>query len=997
MEFTILGKAQLRIDGRLADLGTTKTRLLLALLLLHVGRRVPVSMIVDQLWPGRSPDEVRGLLQSQVSRLRATLDRAGVPHRLPPHELGAYRLELEPQLVDYHRFRRQAEAGRAAARAGDHNLAISLLQSAIGVWQGEPLAELRTDWAAQRRDQMLRDDLLPAHYALIESQLRLRDYATVLNQIGPLMDDYPLDETLALHRMLALDGIGRPSDATSFFARFRQRMLVDLGMEPGPELHEAHRYILRRRTLTDGSPALTVKAVDRPPVWQLPRVVHNLAGRDDLLAILDMLLLDHDPNQPAPVVALHGMPGIGKTSLAVFWGYRRRDRFPDGCLFLNVHGYGPNPPVSADDAIARCLESLDVPAREVPPPGPRRTDKLNRMLAGRKILVLLDNVRDPAHVRPVLSAISSCPVLTTSRAMPTGLVIRDGVRSVVVAPMSIEDSAALLCEDIGDRRATDDRASVTALAASSGGLPLALKLIGQIAANRPHTSLADIARELDTCNALLEATGEDTELDTLQGAFFMSVSALPPEAAAVLPVLGLHPRPSFSRHAACALAGQDLGETERLLKILTEVHLLEQEGFHRYRFHDLLHAYAANRSHRDLPTEEQHDAVERLADFYCRSASAAWRMLVPHGQPVPALPTHTKTVPLVFDTDNEALQWCAKERGNLVAVTLLAANYQFHEYAWRIPAIMGEAVERWGFRDDFLDSVHVALQSARVVGNREAEIGMLNYLGGSFFVRHNYRGALTQFTDALAIAQQAGHREGLSVSLHNVASASLELGDSEEAIRLYRQSLDLKRQLAAPGGAAHCLHRIALAHQRSGRYDEALDHYRQALKIRENIDDLRGQGDTLNELGALYHELGEYDLARDHCRRALKAHERSQDIVKEIKALTILAAVHYDTGMSHESAACAERAVEQCKVTADPIALARALHVLGRARNALGASETARDAWMRAAQIFDDASSPEAHALWEHIAELDARPRPLPSPGIDGGIDQVHPNGRQVP
>lgn len=973
MEFSILGRTRLSVNGSPVDLGPANQRRLLALLLLQVGKPVSVDLIVDQLWPGRARDDVRSGLYSLVSRLRTVLKRAGVPGELT-HDGNAYRLELDAELVDYHRFRQLAEAGRAAAHAGDHALATRSLREAISLWRGRPLEDLDTDWAGRRRVQMEEGDCLPAQYALIDCSLAQAEYGDALALLSPLMDDHPSDETLALQRMRALDGLGRPAEAMSFYARFRQRIVTELGAEPSLELREAYRAILSRRAAGDDESPLAISRTDQMP-RQLPRVDSSIVGRRNLLATLDNLIFGSGGDQPAPVVALHGMPGVGKTTLAAIWGWSRRNRFPDGCLFVNLYGYTPDQSVSADDAMARFLESLGVAPRHIPAAGPRRADRLNRELAGRRTLVVLDNVKDPVLVRPMLSAISTCPVLVISRSMPIGLV-RDGVSSVLVPTLSEEDSVALLRRDINRVRADDDPVSVRALAALSGGLPFALKLISQYAANRPKVRFADIARELDSYNALLRATGEDDEQDSLQGAFLMSFNALSSAAATLFLTLGLHPRPSFSRHAASALFGRDIDKTERQLKVLTEAHLLEPEGSHRFRLHDLLHTYSANRAHRDLTAEQRHAAMERLADFYCRSASNAWHSLVPHRTPVPALPTTTDSVPLEFATEDEAFLWFTEEHNNLIATTRMAAEHDFHEHAWRIPVTMSEFFERTGMRDNFVDGVHLAIASSRAAGNRKAEIGILNCLGSIFYARYDYRNALQQFQLALALAEQDNDPEGLPASLHNVGSAQLKLGNVDVAIRLYQRALNLDQQQGANDGVAWSLHRIGTAHRAAGRYDEALRHLHRALAIREEINSVRGQGDTLTELGILHRERGEFELARDHCLRALTAYQRSHDNVKAANALTALANIYCDIRSLSESVACAERALALCEITEDRLARARALHVRGRAFNALGNNAAAMDAWMEAAGILDDVGDPEAKDARARIARLNAAASP---------------------
>jgi tetratricopeptide (TPR) repeat protein len=705
--------------------------------------------------------------------------------------------------------------------------------------------------------------------------------------------------------------------------------------------------------------------------WQLPRVAPIVVGRSDLLSRLNGLLLANGSRHPAPVVALHGMAGVGKTTLAACWGWRHQQDFPGGGLFINCHGYSPHQPLTADDIIIRLLDGLGLEPTGLPATARQRADRLNWALSSRRTLLVLDNIENCTQARPVLAALLACPILVTSRATLTGLVVRDAVTSVAVPPLPMTDSAALLRSDIGTARSDGDSASVAALAAASGGLPMAVKLVGHYTAARPRARLSDIARELEDCTALLAATGHDDEQNTLQGAFALSFRALPAAAAELFTLLGLHPRPGFGRHTASALLGRPLADTERLLKILAEVHLLEPEGAHRYRVHDLLHAYSRSQAEHDLSADSRLRAVTRLADFYCKSTANAWSRISPRGDPVPELPDATDVTPVTFDSDRAALAWCGKERGNLIAMTHLAAAYQLHAHAWVIPALTVRIYERAsGFGNDLLGAVQVAIDSARFIGNRDGEIGMLNYLGGSFIIRHTYRRALTLFNEAYAVAESSGHRQGISISLHNMAGAHRRLGESGTAARLYQQALQLKREMGQAGGIAHCLHGLAQTCRQQGLPVQALELFQQALQIRQHINDFVGLGDTFTELAALYHQQGSLDQARQHCETAMRMHDRTHNTSRKVETLTILARTHHDAGTFRESIGYAQRAADLCQATRDPLALARALHVLGRAQQASGDHHGAQATLARAEQIFAATDDPEADAVRTGIRRL---------------------------
>jgi DNA-binding SARP family transcriptional activator/tetratricopeptide (TPR) repeat protein len=970
VEFTILGRTQLRVDQRSVDLGAAKQRGLLTLLLLNVGKPVNIEMIVEQLWPSRTRLAVQASLQGNISRLRNVLKSAGVPHELR-RDPDAYRLLLDPLLIDYFRFRNWVETARRTAHQGDHLAAKRLLRNALELWPGPALVDLRSDWADNRRRQMAETDLLPARYALFDCALELREYADVLSEITPLMDDHPYDETLARQSILALAGLGRHNDVASFFARFRQRYVSEYGTGPAPDLVETYRQVLRNRESTTGPS--TAKPPRSPQ--KLPRGLSSLTGRDDLLAVLDALLPAAGAGLPSRVVALEGMPGVGKTSVGVYWARQNLHHFPGGQLFVNLNGNGLGRLVSADDAMSRLLYDLGVPADLIPANVEQRAGKLNHLLAGRQALVFLDNVEDSAHVRPLLDAMSECLVLITSRARLSGLVIRDGVDSLTVRPLSAEDSISLLRAEIGDERASEDLAALHDLALLTAGLPLALRIVGHNVAGRPQARLTEIAQELDGHSALVTSlTDVDDEMATVPGAFSLSYNALSVATARLFRRLGLHPSPTFSAHAASALFGQDAEATEPHLKSLTAMHLLEQEG-RLYRLHDLLHAYAADLTNREEHSTDRHAALTRMADWYFRTAINAKAVLAPHSLSIPAMASGTDVIPLTFENDQEAIRWCGQERSNLIATIRCAAENGLFEYAWRMPAGLWDAFERSGFKDDFLRVLPLALDATRSLGDRQAEAWMLNTLGRVHFGRRDYQPALAYFEEGLAVARQIEDLAFEAAGQHNIACVWLELGKLDAALEIYQQTLHLQRDAGARDGEAHTLHRLGDAHHRRGMPEKAIDCYRDALRIRREIRHIRGQADTLAALGKLYQGRAEYDEALDHCSRALELYEQAQDKVAAADTLTQLAAIYYDTQEFKESIRCAHQAIALSRLTQDSLTRARALDFLGRAQLATTDSAAARKSWMQALTIFETVGDPDTETVRLQLDELDAQRR----------------------
>ncbi|GAA0921329.1 hypothetical protein GCM10009558_032840 [Virgisporangium aurantiacum] len=514
MDFVILGRTALHADGRPVDLGAAKQRALLAMLLFHVRVPVRTDTLLHQLW-GDQPTP-RSNLYALVSRTRRVLDGIGRPDALVRVDSG-YRLDLDPDLVDFHRFRRLVARARDAAPAA----AAAMLVEAIGFWRGEPLADLRGPYTEQLRNHM-HDELVEAHKLLADHELTLGQPHRVLARLEPFVLDRDLDEALAEYWMRALAATGRVDDARTFSVQFRKRF--------------------RRRLHTDSRvtmPAFAgAGAVPRPaaPVpRQLPMDVVDFTGHEDLL---------HDIDDAAGVgiVVLSGMPGVGKTTLAVHWAHRNRDRFPDGQLYLNANAFGTGPDLEPARALGRFLSALGVAADQVPGDVDERRDLFNDLLADRRVLLVLDNVRTTEQVRPLIPTTGPCAAIVTSRNRLRGLSIREGARCITVPPLSASDSTALLTAVIGPRRAAADPDGVQELVRLTGGLPLAVRIVGEHVAERSHVPVGDLAGEFS--RHLLGSDGDDEEA-RLETVFAWSYDALPPADSRLFRLLGLFPGPTL--------------------------------------------------------------------------------------------------------------------------------------------------------------------------------------------------------------------------------------------------------------------------------------------------------------------------------------------------------------------------------------------------------------------------------------------------------------------
>lgn len=958
MEFKIIGKTRLHIDGKDYDLGAAQHRGVLTMLLYEFPGSVHVDTIGQVLWPNGASEQVKRRLQPLISRLRGIL-KDSCPGVGIVKEGNAYRLTLEAEdMIDYHRFRKLAEAGREAAGRGDHQSAKALLRRALALWDGRPMHELEGTWADHCREQMDNFELLPAMHVLLDSLYQLGDYLEVRREAGRLLATRPPNEYFAVLLIRSLDALGQYANALNFYDDFRARLFDYVGAEPGPELRAAVREIVRKQA----SPAPSARSL---PAF--PRPAPNFTGRDDLLAQLDALLDSGDRGQ---VVVLHGMPSVGKSELALEWVNRHLDRFPDGALRLELRGFSAGTPMAPEDALADLLRLLGTD--RIPTTSDERQVELRRLLAGRRVFLLLDDVRDRDQVRPLLVATPDCFTIVTSRKRLMSLKVREHAHLIRVHPLSTDESMALLRDEIGRARSDEDPAALQDLASVVDGLPLGLHIIGQHIANRPGIALADLVEEFKNQEGLgvLGAVHDSDDASvTLPVAFSWSFHDLPQGTARMFRLLGLNPTAEFGMDAAIALFGEPEAVVGVHLGVLVRSNLLERSSPRRFRLHEMLHSYAVDLVRHQETAQGRRDAMTRLLDFYLASASKAARLLEPQSSPPPPLPGLSAD-PVELGDDAEALAWLTGERANLVAAVPHAVRYGFHEHAWRLAANFYEAYDRSGIVEDVLVSLRAALKAAAALGNRHALSGTHSDLGTALYRQRRYAEARYHFEAGMTMAEAAEAHEIYSICAHNLAGTYLAQGEVATAISLYQEILDVTRKFGYRDGEAMALDQLAHAYHKAERDDLALRHYYEALVIQREIGHVRGQVTTLTELGKLHHRTGENEQALRTLQEALEMLPTSGDQARTGEALVTIAEVEYDLGRFTEAISHVEQADSLYRVIDVPVGHGRALHLWGHALVALCEYDKAEDRWTQALGLLRDSATLEAELVADHLEDL---------------------------
>ncbi|WP_433238118.1 AfsR/SARP family transcriptional regulator [Streptosporangium sp. CA-135522] len=912
MRFHVLGPLTVLSDGREVPVGGNKLRVVLAGLLLHPGEIVPVTRLTSWLWEGGvdDPDRAKATLHTYVNRLR----QLGARDVIRTVQDG-YRADVDAASLDLLRFRGLAASGRRAAAGGDLDTASRVLSEALALWRGPLLSNVDSAPLHADAAESLTEEWLRVQEQWLDVGLRTGRHAELVATLRELTRSHPLREPFWERLMLSLHRSGRHAEALQAYHSLSALLAEELGIDPGPALRATYQAILTDDPSIgspDGAQAMArAETASHPVPQQLRPDMPGFAGRRAELAELDRLL--DDSASPAPggprIVSVQGTAGSGKTALAVHWAHRIRDRFPDGQLYLDLHGYGPEPPLEPAAALETLLRALGTPAGRIPAGLEERSALFRTLLTGRRTLVLLDNAGSSEQIRPLMPG-SDGMVVVTSRNQLRGLIVQYGARRVVLDQMPSEEAVELLSEVLGPERLVSAPTAVAEIVERCARLPLALRIFAERAARFPGVPLgklvADLRDERTRLTALDTGDGDHTDLRMV---FSWTYGALDPDSARLFRLLGLHPGPEVSTGAAAALAGGDLAGVTRLLDRLTADHLLRSRFPGRYDFHDLLRSYAAERA-REGEAADQDAALRRVLDWYLHAARAAAEHLPPAGRPFPAGPVPADLGLPEFDGPEEAVGWYEEELPNLMAATHYAASRGWHGPAWRIPrtlaaffdfhvpgtawaAVYGVAVRasrtegepyeegcalnhlawvntRLGRLGEAVGHYDEALAVARRIGDRDLEGDVLVNLGATYF----RLGRLAESTDcygqALVIARDSGDRHLEAEVRNDIAQNDNELGRHAEALTGARTALDMYTELGDRYRRGEALRALGTAQAGLGRFGEAAALFLDALELMREFEDRRGEADVLSRLGEALHGSDDLGAARARWREAVE-------------------------------------------------------------------------------------------------------------------------------
>jgi len=903
-------------DADVKAIGSPKVRTLLAALLLEAGRVVSVESLKDALWGGAPPASAQASLHNHVARLRRLLDDPERLRAVPP----GYVLRVEQGELDVHVFERHLATARGAYAARNWERVVRECTSALALWRGTPLNGLPAELGGYAFVQRLKEARLLLLEWRYDAELAV-DGARLdglVPELSALAAEYPLREAYHRQLMLALHRTGRQAEALAVHRDLRARLVEELGVEPGPAMQEAHVEVLA----TTGSPGApreddtasggtddSAPALPQPPrPAQLPPPPAHFTGRtpalDDLRTILE-------PGRTPAVAVISGMAGVGKSALALQVAHTLRERFPDGQLYINLHGATPGmTPLTSAQALIALLRDLGTDPRRIPEHPDAAAALLRSLLAPTRTLLLLDDAAHAAQVRPLLPAGAGCAVIVTSRSPLTAL---DGARRFPLTPLSGEESAELL-RAVSGRDALDAAHPLVEL---TGRLPLALRIVAARLAARRALTPEVLAGQLAATEGRLHHLEYDDlsvrrSLAVAHDALAASEREADRDAALVLRGIGALDLPAYGAPLLAHLVGTDERRTEAALDRLVDVALLEETAYGRYAPHDLVRDFA-----RELAAGASD--VDAALPWYAAVAERALTAIVEPGldqddrrRPTAAQPpdhaAHVAALP-AFESAGQAFAWGDTELVNIVTL-----------------------VERYA-EDAGADADVQALRAARISTLirlffpyvlRSGRVAEMEVLGGA----------------ALRVARRLGDEAAEAYALGDLAGLHFLTGRQSEALALNDRALTIWRRLDRVSWMRRCLNNRGLLLEGLGRYEESGRALRQSLEYSRQLNDPHGEAVTHSHLGNLYEHTDP--------RAAIEQHRRSLAIGDEIGAVIVQHSAHCNIGYAHltlgEPAAAVPHFEESLRIlgghgdwhgeSQSRLGLVRALRLLGRTERA---------------------------------------------------------------
>ncbi|ADB35266.1 transcriptional regulator, SARP family [Kribbella flavida DSM 17836] len=936
LRFQVLRSPLVTVDGAEVVLAA-KPRVLLLGLLLRAGTPVPVSRLAEILWGERLPRHVRASVQTLVSRLRSALGDHGEVVRSSDR---GYLVALADDQLDLLRYQRLLAS---AGASGDEQHEAELLQAALGLWDDDALTGFDSDVLEREEVAGLRESRLTALERRIALDLGLGRHVEIVPELRSLTAKYPMRERLWTYLVLALSRSGRQSDALAAYREVDRLLADQLGIRPGRELQDAHQAVLLGESEAAGGTELPASA-NWQVCNQLPMAPSHFSGREDEAKELQAVITGADGDIPVAVVS--GVPGVGKSALAIRVAHQAAPLFPDGQWYVPLGGAGREPrkpgPVLAD-----LLTAGGIGPHEVPQGLDARAALLRARLARRRVLIVLDDAADPDQVRPLLPGTKSSAVIVTSRRRLSGLTALLGARGRHLNQLTAQESATLLTGLVGPGRLHP--AEVDELTELCGHLPLALRITA--ARLLVETDVSRHLHDLRQGSRLDGLVLDDDPNIAVRAAFGVSFRSLGSSAARLFNLLGLVAGPDFTVDVAAALLATKDATAAEVLQQLAEASLVDEYRPGRYVMHDLLRSYAEEQV-AALPSGES--ARLRLLHHYLDNLVAAVAVIAPRAAFLPV----QRPTPPVRRTVGEALAWLDAERANLVAAAADASRYGPYELGWQLAdRLMGYFSGR-GHAGDWRTAAEAGLRAADAAGHTQALGAMHRSLAMMFSGTGDLRSSRETALLALEEYRRAGDLVGEYRTVNHLGIVEATLSSGSVALGYFQHAAELATRAGDLRYAATTRLNVAAMLRQTGRLDEALPAVREAMRLFEQVGPLPGQY-VLHAAAHIHQERGELDEAlalQQEEVAALRRHELRQALGE---SLDRLAAIHRDRGEYEQAREIAQEAVDTAVDVNDQLVECHARATLGDTLQGAGCPQAAITQYDVAGSIAERIGSAE--------------------------------------
>ena len=990
MEFRLLGPVEVVINDKPVAIAASRKQITLALLLLEAGHVVSVDRIIDALWGDEPPRTARSQVQITISALRGLLGEFEIVTQPP-----GYMIKAPPESIDLACFKKLKISGTRAAAEQRIPEAVTDLRAALALWRGPALEGIQSE-VIQGAATRLTESRIATHQDCLELELQLGRPREIISELTELVAEHPMNERFRGQLMLALYRGGRQADALEAFRTGRDVLREELGLDPGPELCRLGQAILTRDPEIDPPgpwapaelPGLPGKAAGTPVPRQLPRTISEFIGRDEILAKISLIVSGQNmtgDSLDVPVVLLTGRGGVGKTSLAVHAAHLLSSEFPDGQLFLQLR---PDMPRSSVLLIEHLLRSLGVLSGAMPPDLEGCMATYRSMLAGRRVLIVIDGAQHKNDIAPFLPGTRGCAAIVTCGQHIDEL---EGVHQIPVGPLDDEAARSLLMSLTSERQVTAEPAAAGELISLCEGIPLALRVVAAKLSVWPISHMVRL---------LQDETRRLDELDfkgaSIRATIAVGYDSLDESAQRLLRRLSLVGTGGFASWLGAPLLDVDIGYAEYLLQQLVAAHLVEatvmEDEAVRFHLHDLVRIYAAERCGEAESTADRLDAMRRLLRCWLFISTTARRRI--YGGDFAALHGTAEHWRLPEDSvvlRLNPIEWFGIERDSLVTTVFQAAQLGMDELCWDLAATAVTVFESGLSGDDWRDSHNSALDVVRRAGNKRGEAALLYSLGtletsvriamaNSYFeqslkifdeigdkqgqalvlsglglvdtLNGDYDQALARYEQAIAGFRQIEDVASEAYTLKSMAQISAERLEFAAAERILDDALLIARKLGAPRLTAQVEYALAELQLRKGRTEAAADAFSSVLRLTMEAGDIVGQAFALAGAGNAKRMLGDFAGAESALCAALDLAWRAGNRLIRGRALLGLAELH----LARDEASAALGRVEEALMVfrehgAKGVWQAKALELLGRVHERAGRPGIAMHSWEAAAEL----------------------------------------------